>query len=67
MPFSADEDSAISLCRMAYEGDCRCEKNGRVVCAPVLRQVEEMRSHLDNMRAAFAGQNPEGKGPNGSC
>jgi len=57
--FTADEDSAISLCRMRYAGDCRCERNGRVVCAPVLREVEEMKPQLDNMRAAIAGREPE--------
>lgn len=58
MGFSADEDSAISLCRMRYEGDCRCERNGRVICAPVLRAVQEMKPHLEHMRSAFAGREP---------
>lgn len=57
--FSADEDSAISLCRMTYEGDCRCEKNGRVVCAPMIREVEAMQDDLVKLRAAFAGGYPE--------
>lgn len=53
--FTADEDSAISICRMTYQGDCRCEKNGRVICEPMLREVEGMRDHLLNMRTAFSG------------
>lgn len=57
--FSADEESAISLCRTTYDGDCRCEKNGRVICAPMLRQIHEMAGYLKNMRDAFAGLHPE--------
>lgn len=53
--FTADDDTAISLCRMAYEGDCRCEQNGRVICEPMIREVAEMRDYLDGMRQAFAG------------
>lgn len=59
MGFSADEETAISLCRMTYEGDCRCERNGRVICAPMIRQVEEMELVLSRMRKAFAGGYPE--------
>jgi hypothetical protein len=58
--FSADEETAISLCRMTYAGDCRCERNGRVVCDPVLNEVAAMKPDLDALRAAFAGQYPEG-------
>lgn len=57
--FTADEDSAISLCRTTYDGKCLCERNGRVICDPMLRQVREMGDHLANMRAAFAGKYPE--------
>lgn len=59
MGFSADEETAISLCRMTYEGDCRCERNGRVICAPMIRQVEELQPELSRMRMAFAGGYPE--------
>jgi len=61
MRLSADEESAIALCRMTYAGDCRCERNGRVVCVPVLREVQAMKPHLEAMRAAFAGRYPEEK------
>lgn len=57
--FSADDETAISLCRMEYQGDCYCERNGHVVCAPMLRQVAEMQPELAKMRAAFAGGYPE--------
>jgi hypothetical protein len=59
MAFSADDETAISLCRTTYEGDCRCERNGRVICVPMLREVAQMRPHLDRMRRAFAGHRPE--------
>lgn len=54
--FSADDETAISICRTTYCGDCRCEKNGRVVCEPMLRQVREMGDQLALLRAAFAGR-----------
>jgi hypothetical protein len=57
--FTADDETAISICRTTYEGDCRCERNGAVICDPMLRQVAEMKPHLEKMRAAFAGQYPE--------
>jgi hypothetical protein len=57
--FTADDDTAISLCRMAYKGDCRCERNGAVVCDPMIQEVEAMRPHLDAMRAAMAGRYPD--------
>lgn len=50
---------------MTYEGDCRCERNGRVICDPMIRQVEELQPELSLMRKAFAGGYPEdesGKG-----
>ena len=55
----ADEDTAVSLCRMTYQGDCRCKKDGRVVCEPMIRHVEGMSEHLVKMRAAFGGRYPE--------
>jgi hypothetical protein len=57
--FTADDDTAISLCRMTYDGDCRCEKNGRVICDPMIAAVEAQRDHLTAMRRAFAGHYPE--------
>lgn len=63
--FSADEESAISLCRTSYEGDCRCERNGRVICEPMLREIEAQRPFLNAMRAAFAGGYPEQETGNG--
>jgi hypothetical protein len=59
----ADEDTAISLCRMTYQGDCRCEKNGRVVCEPMIQQVVGMQDYLTAMRSAFAGGCPEDRNP----
>lgn len=56
---SADEDTAITLCRQEYEGDCRCERNGSVICEPMLRRVREMATYLKSMRAAFEGHYPE--------
>jgi hypothetical protein len=55
----ADEETAISICRTTYEGDCRCEKNGQVVCQPMIQQVVGMRDYLVRMRTAFAGGYPE--------
>jgi hypothetical protein len=57
--FSADEESAVSLCRTTYSGDCRCERNGRVICDPMLNEVAEIADFLAGMRAAFAGRYPE--------
>ena len=57
--FSADEDTAISLCRMTYDGDCLCERNGQVICVPMIAAVDEQRDYLAKMRLAFAGQYPE--------
>lgn len=57
--FTADEETAISLCRMTYDGDCRCERNGRVICDPMIAAVNAQREHLSKMRRAFAGEYPE--------
>lgn len=54
--FTADEETAISLCRMQYKGDCRCERHGNVVCEPMIREVAEMQDYLHAMRMAFAGR-----------
>lgn len=59
MNFSADDETAIALCRTTYQGDCRCEKNGWVICDPMLRYVRENADVLANMRAAFAGKYPD--------
>jgi len=53
-PFSTDEETAIALCRMTYAGDCRCERNGIMICEPMLRQVVEMQPALSQLRAAIA-------------
>lgn len=55
----ADRDTAYSLCRMAYAGDCRCERAGAVPCAPMEREVTEIAEILRKMRMAFAGGHPE--------
>lgn len=57
--FTADDETAISLCRMTYNGDCRCEKNGHVICDPMIAAVEAQRDYLKAMRCAFAGHCPE--------
>jgi hypothetical protein len=53
-PFSTDEETAIALCRTTYSGDCRCERNGTVICEPMLRVVVEMQPALSQLRAAIA-------------
>ena len=53
-PFSTDEETAIALCRTTYSGDCRCERNGTVICESMLREVVEMQPELSQLREAIA-------------
>jgi hypothetical protein len=53
-PFSTDEETAIALCRTTYSGDCRCERNGTVICESMLREVEVLQPALSQLREAIA-------------
>lgn len=52
---SADDSTAVWLCRTSNSGDCACEKNGSVVCQQMLRKVRDSTGHVARMRDAFGG------------